>query len=761
MKKTIILLLVLFKITAGFSQLFTFNGSATYNGGECYTVCPDLLNSVGSMWKNTQINLTQPFVYDFSLNFGTKDANGADGIALVIQQVGLNALGAQGMGIGYTGLNMSLCIEFDTYQNSPFDPVADHIGVQTNGIGNHQTVANTLTAAVSLPANIEDGMPHPVKVTWDPTYDSLKVYFDCILRVAIQYNIVQNIFSGNPLAWWGFTSATGGSSNTHVVCFVDTLQARAGNDILACQPVQLNGIVTGVQPITYSWAPALGLSNPNILNPVANPATPTNYVLSVSDGCGFVARDTIKVTVVNMTANAGTDRTICSGDTVVLHGSGGISYSWTPAASLVTSNIQNPNTLPLLNTTTFTVMVFDTNACSASDNVLITVNPLPEIQAMGSTICYGDTGTVTAISDVNNTSFIWYPGADTTNPASFSPNATTIYTVIGDRYGCKDTTSTTITVNPLPFITINSPSICLGGDAVLSASGATSYVWNDGSTFNPYTVSPFQTTTYSITGTDANGCSDTTSTLVTINPNPTVIANPAYMCEGDSATITATGAISYVWNTGDTSPSITVNPSTTTVYTVTGSNSFGCVGTDTANALVYPTPIIDFIANPWAEQIDNPIIFTGSANVPVVLWQWSFGDGFTDNSGDVVTHTYANDGTFHVTLNITSDHSCLSTITHDVIIELDMQFPNVFTPNSDGTNDTFEIVGLKPDKENKLQVFNRWGKKIYEKERYDNSWTGEGAADGTYYYIFSWKSYTQGKELSYSNTVTIIRQSLN
>ncbi|MEI8204759.1 MAG: gliding motility-associated C-terminal domain-containing protein [Bacteroidota bacterium] len=901
MKKTTVILFLLFKVLFCSSQQFTFNGSATYNGGECYTVCPDVLNSVGSMWNNTQIDLTQPFVYDVSLSFGTKDANGADGIAFVIQQVGLNALGAQGMGIGYTGLNISLIIEFDTYQNSPFDPAADHIAIQKNGIGNHQIAANTIAAPVTLP-NIENGLPHPVKITWDPAYDSLKVYFDCALKIAVQYNIVQDIFSGNPYAWWGFTSATGGSSNTHIVCFVDTLQAKAGPDVLACQAVQLNGIVTGVQPISYSWSPALGLTNPNVLNPIANPTTPTNYVLSVFDGCGFVARDTVKVTVVTMTADAGPDQTICSGDTVALHASAGSLFAWNPSATLNNSTIQSPHSLPLNTTTTYTVVITDTNGCSASDNVIIHVKPLPVIQATGSTICEGDTGTVSVTSNLTGTSYIWYPNLDTLNPLSVVPSVTTTYTVIGDALGCKDTANATVivnllpsitandtvkicigdtatltatstvigthftwypgldtlnpmhyhplltstymvvgdklgcsdtaisvvVVNPLPIITINDTAICFGNDAQLTAHGATTYIWNDGTTLNPYTVSPFQTTTYYVTGTDLNTCSDSASAIVTVHPNPIVNVNnpvicmgtdaqliatgattyiwndgnntnpytvspfqttiyyvtgtdinhcvdsatavvtvhpnpsvtalPDYVCLGDTAILTASGASTYVWSPGgSTANPLIVSPTSTTVYSVTGTNTFNCTGTDTAIVIVYPIPIIDFIANPWGTEVDEPIVFTGSSNVAVSDWLWNFGDSFTDNSGQDVTHSWASDGTFNVTLTVTSTHSCSISISHSVIIELNMQFPNVFTPNGDGVNDVFEIVGLKPDKENKLVIFNRWGKKIYEKERYDNSWTGEGSADGVYYYIFTWKNYKLNKESSYSGSVTIIR----
>ncbi len=493
-----------------------------------------------------------------------------------------------------------------------------------------------------------------------------------------------------------------------------------------------------------------------------SPTTPAFYTAEAvyinCNGNAVTVRDSVQVTP-NMNYNMSitpTNATICQGDSVVIMVSGTpATYTWTPSLGLNTTTGPNVTATP---TSSTNYVVTGTNGiCTGTDTVHITVNTIPIIQALGSIICFGDTATLAAISNLTGTNFIWFPGGDTLNPATVTPTTTTTYTVIGDANGCKDTTTTIVTVNPLPFITINSPSICMGSDAILTANGATTYIWNDGSSSNPYTVSPFQTTTYYVTATDANNCSDTASTLVIVNPTPTIATSGDTICSGTTATLTASGASSYVWSTGATSNLLIVTPATTTIYPVTGTNSFGCTDVDTAIAIVYPTPIIDFIANPWATEVDNPIVFTGSSNVTVNQWLWNFGDSFTDNTGANVLHTYTSDGEYVVTLTTSTDHPCVSSISHSVIIELNLQFPNVFTPNADGQNDKFEIVGLKPDKENKLLIYNRWGKKIYEKEHYENSWSGEGAADGTYFYVFTWKSYSLGREASHSGSVTILR----
>jgi hypothetical protein len=123
---------------------------------------------------------------------------------------------------------------------------------------------------------------------------------------------------------------------------------------------------------------------------------------------------------------------------------------------------------------------------------------------------------------------------------------------------------------------------------VLSAIGATAYVWNPGAlTGNSISVTPSVTTTYSVTG--ANGlCTDTKTILITVNPNPTVTAavSPTNICVGSVATLSTSGATSYSWNPGALAgASPTVSPAASTIYTVTGTNAFGCVNSKTVSLL--------------------------------------------------------------------------------------------------------------------------------------------------------------------------------
>ncbi|MEI8204675.1 MAG: hypothetical protein WCH34_16775 [Bacteroidota bacterium] len=339
-----------------------------------------------------------------------------------------------------------------------------------------------------------------------------------------------------------------------------------------------------------------------------SPNVATTYVAEAiytnCNGNSVTVTDTAMVTP-NMNFNMSvtpTHATLCLGDTVALTASGTpATYTWSPAAGLSATTGANVVAAPVASTNY--ILTGTNGVCTGTDTIHITVNPIPQLQSLGCTICVGDTGAIYVVSTENNTHFTWSPGGDTTSPAYVHPTVTTVYTVIGDALGCKDTTTTTVIVNPLPNITVNNPNICAGFNAQLTANGGVSYVWNDGATANPYTVTPALTTIYYVTGTDANQCHDSAMAIVTVNPSPTVTANSDTVCQGVSATLTATGANTYVWSPGGaTTNPLVVTPNVTTIYSVTGTNSNGCTDQDTVIVLVHPLPNI---------IVSNPVICMG------------------------------------------------------------------------------------------------------------------------------------------------------
>ncbi|MCE3227095.1 MAG: hypothetical protein K0S32_1646 [Bacteroidetes bacterium] len=143
--------------------------------------------------------------------------------------------------------------------------------------------------------------------------------------------------------------------------------------------------------------------------------------------------------------------------------------------------------------------------------------------------------------------------------------------------------------NP-PVVNIGpaSPIVCGGGNVNLTASGASSYTWSNGSNGTSINVSPSSTTVYTVSGSNIPGCNGVASTTVTVVSQPTVTANSVSVCTTQNVTLTANGASTYSWNTGASSQSITVSPGSTTVYTVTGIVG-SCQSTATA-AVVFISP---------------------------------------------------------------------------------------------------------------------------------------------------------------------------
>jgi len=258
---------------------------------------------------------------------------------------------------------------------------------------------------------------------------------------------------------------------------------------------------------------------------------------------------------------------------------------------------------------TFNYTMTLTGGCGTSTATgTITVNPLPTLIVSPISICAGASGTLTASGA---STYSWAPatGLSATTGASVTANpaSTTTYTVTGtSAAGCSRTATVVVTVNPLPVTTVNSPTICSGATATLTAAGATSYAWSTGDLTNPISVTPASTTTYTVTGTSAAGCSSTAIATVTVNPTPTTSINSTVsgvasttICAGDSATLTAAGASSFVWSTGDLTNPITVTPATTTAYTVTGTS-----GSCSTTASVSVTVIL---------PVSSTITITGNA----------------------------------------------------------------------------------------------------------------------------------------------------
>ncbi len=484
-------------------------------------------------------------------------------------------------------------------------------------------------------------------------------------------SIVNPSASPTATTTYTITGTTAGCTNTTTVIVtvspVPSVSATGTATICAGGSTPL----TASGATTYSWSPSTGLSSTTSATPTASPTTTTTYtVVGTTSGCSASATITITVTPIPVVSVSGTT-TICNGSSTSLLASGATTYNWLPSTGLSSSTIANPTANPTA-TTTYTV-TGSTGSCTGSITVTITVNPIPSVNATGTaTICAGAS---TSLNSSGAVSYAWLPvtglsNANIANPIA-TPTATTTYTVTGTSSGCSNTASATVTITPLPVITVSgATSICSGGSTVITASGGTTYSWSpatglSSSTVANPTASPATTTTYTVSGT-VGSCTGTATVTITVNTVPVIsVSGTTTICDGASTTLTASGATSYSWlpAIGLSNPSIAnpiANPSTTTTYTVSGTTG-GCTGTTTLTIAVNSSPVTT--AGGIATICSG--VSTGLTSGGATTYSWSPITGLSSPTAQNPTATPAATTTYTVT---GTSAGCSSTATVTVTV---------------------------------------------------------------------------------------------
>ncbi len=206
------------------SNPYHINGNASQDNCNCYTLTKDAFTQSGSVWNIYKIDLTQPFDFHFNVFLGCHDADGADGIAFVLQPIS-TSIGSSGGGLGLVGISPSVGVTIDTWQNNTGaelygDPAFDHIAIQLNGDLNHNS-SNNIAGPVTALANsdnIEDCQWHVFRIAWDPVTQYLLAQIDGVDRVSATIDLVSKVFNGDPNVFWGFTGSTGGARNNQRFC---------------------------------------------------------------------------------------------------------------------------------------------------------------------------------------------------------------------------------------------------------------------------------------------------------------------------------------------------------------------------------------------------------------------------------------------------------------------------------------------------------------------------------------------------------------
>jgi hypothetical protein len=194
---------------------FTLVGDTYLTDQDCFRLTEAQDYASGSIWYKRPINLSQAFSIELSVMLGCQDAEGADGMVFVFTPQ-TDRLGYVGEGIGFAGLVPSVGIELDTWLNYHLnDPAEDHLAIMANGRVGHR---NDLAGPIPIP-NIEDCLLHSFVVIWRPESQRLSVEIDREEVAVVQYDLINGIFRGNEIVYWGVTAATGRYNNIHEVCF--------------------------------------------------------------------------------------------------------------------------------------------------------------------------------------------------------------------------------------------------------------------------------------------------------------------------------------------------------------------------------------------------------------------------------------------------------------------------------------------------------------------------------------------------------------
>ena len=442
-----------------------------------------------------------------------------------------------------------------------------------------------------------------------------------------------------------FSGSCPNNMNGSAVITINALPTVTAGGGIICTGNSQN--ITAGGASTYSWSNSLGTGTTKTVSPT----TSTTYTVTGTDLNSCTNTANAAVTVYSLPTVAATSGTVCLGSLYTITASGASTYTWNGGGTGATKSVS-----PTI-ASTYTVTGTDSHSCINTANAVVTVNLLPTVTAGGGMICNG--GSINITAGGANT-YSWSNGLGTGTPKLVSPTTSTTYTVTGtDVNSCTNTANAVVTVNSLPTVTAGGGTICNGGLTNLTAGGANTYSWSNSlGTGTPKSVSPTTSTTYTVTGTDLNSCTNTANAVVTVNTVPTVTAGGGTICIGSSTNITAGGANTYSWSNGlGTGTPKSVSSTTNTTYTVTGTDLNSC--TNTANAVVTVNSLPTVTAGGGTIcNGSSTNITAGGANT--YTWSNGLGTGTPKSVSPTTSITYSVTGT---DLN-----SCSATATAVVIV---------------------------------------------------------------------------------------------
>jgi len=418
----------------------------------------------------------------------------------------------------------------------------------------------------------------------------------------------------------------------------------------------------------FLWSPGIFLDDSTSATPIATVFETTDFMVIVSDTCGI---DTVYVSlpVYSGTSAISNDTAICLGNSVQLNAEGGVSYEWSPSTYLDDPFSSTPISTPD-ETITYNVEITTASGCILNEDVLITVYfelPNPELVDTAF-LCSGNSVPITA-SGTAIQSYSWYP-VTFINPINSA--AVTVNPPDDLWYFCDFGNACGVVTDSI-FIDVKYPNIQAGNDTII--------------------------------------------------------------CPNEIARLWASGGESYTWlpssflfNTFD---SITVFPSSPTVYYVQGMDEFGCIGYDSVYVDLFPLPQVDAGVNVYAYYGDEVQLNATSTQSVTYSWVPSVSLSCANCANPIAQPN----GEITYTVTATDQNGCRSSDFVTVFYDITIYVPNTFTPDHDEFNQTFMMYGGNIN-EFHMMIFDRWGELIFEtydmKYGWDGTYNGLICQDGTY-----------------------------
>jgi len=554
-----------------------------------------------------------------------------------------------------------------------------------------------------------------------------------------------------------------------------------------CNGASLSITASGAS--SYTWNPTTALTPTTGANVTANPTSSTNYTVTGSNGvCTSSAVATISVTTVSTSVTASSSNYCIGGAPVSLSASGASTYAWSPATGLSATSGAVVTASPAV-TTTYTV-TGTSGACTSTRTITITVPPTSTITVVssGTVICAGSTTTLTASGAATYT---WLPTNETTAAINANPSVTTTYTVGGlNASGCFAVPAIiTVSVSPAitPAISAASASICLTETVALSVTptgGTLTYTWNPvGDIQGPNNTSAVVAkpaaagiTTYTVLV--SNGVCVGTATVdieavLCTPPTASITVDKNSICSKGCVTFSANTSgsqpMTYQWVfPGGTPPTSNLaNPQV--CYGTKGSYSVDLVVTNAYGSATVTA------AN-YIQVADTPAVFNAGRDTTLNIGQtanlYANGTGasyywYPNVNNSIACPTCSNTVaqptvTTKYYVEISNSANCKRRDSVLVKVEFvcgDFFVPNAFSPNGDGLNDMVNVHGFCIGTYN-LQIFNRWGEKVFETTSMSDSWDGSfrGKNMDTGVFVYKAEGITiDGKPFSIKGNITLIR----